>query len=77
MRPDGRGMTPLTNNLDGNDSDDPAWSPDSSQIVFSHVPPGSTRGADLYVVDRGGNQRRPIAVTALNETDPSWGVEPS
>jgi Tol biopolymer transport system component len=76
MRPDGTGMTPLTNNLDGNDSDDPAWSPDSSRIMFSHVAPGS-KGADLYVVERGGNQPRPIAVTGLNETDPSWGVEPS
>jgi Tol biopolymer transport system component len=77
MRPDGSGMTPLTSDLDVNDSDDPAWSPDSRQIVFSHVAPGTSTGADLYVVGRGGGQPHPIAVTALNEKDPSWGVEPS
>jgi TolB protein len=77
IRPDGRGMTPLTSNLDGNDSDHPSWSPDSSRIAFSHVRPGSTTGADLYVVNRDGGRPRPIAVTALNERSPSWGVEPS
>lgn len=77
MRPDVSGMTGLTNNFDDNDSDDPTWSPDSSLIMFSHIAPGSSGGADLYVVDRGGGRPRPIAVTALDESDPSWAVAPS
>jgi TolB protein len=76
IRPDGTGMSPLTGNLGGTDSDHPTWSPDSSQIAFSHVPPGGATGADLYVVNRDGSQARPVAVTSLNENAPSWGVEP-
>jgi TolB protein len=74
VRADGSGMTELTENLDGNDSDDASWAPDSSRIVFSHVPPGSSRGADLYVVDVRGGPPRPIAVTDLSESAPSWGA---
>jgi TolB protein len=78
IRPDGTGMTPLTNNLlDGADSDHPTWSPDSSQVVFSHIAPGSATGADLYVVNRDGSQPHPVGVTSLDEGAPSWGVEPS
>ena len=73
IRPDGTGLTPLTLNLDNNDSDHPSWSPDSSQIAFSHVAPGST-DADLYVVNSDGSRPHPIAKTSLNETAPSWGV---
>jgi Tol biopolymer transport system component len=67
-------MTELTENLDGTDSDDPSWAPDSSRIVFSHVPPGSSEGADLYVVDARGGPARRIAVTDLSESAPSWGA---
>jgi TolB protein len=77
IHPDGTGITPMTANLDINDSDHPTWSPDSSQIVFSHWPPGSTTGADLYVVNRDGSQPHAVAATPLNETAPSWGVTPS
>jgi Tol biopolymer transport system component len=76
IRPDGTGMNPLTNNLDGTDSNHPTWSPDGSQVAFSHVPAGSATGADLYVVNRDGSQPRPVVVTSLNENAPSWGVEP-
>jgi TolB protein len=74
VRADGSGMTELTENLDGTDSDDPSWAPDSSRIVFSHVPPGSSEGADLYVVDARGGPARRIAVTDLSESAPSWGA---
>jgi Tol biopolymer transport system component len=77
IRPDGRDISPLTANLDANDSDHPTWSPDSRQVVFSHVRPGSTTGADLYVVNRDGSQPHAVAATPLNETAPSWGVTPS
>jgi TolB protein len=77
IRPDGKGMTSLTNTLDPSDSAHPTWSPDSSLIAFSHVPPGSTTGADIYVVNRDGSRPHQLAVTALNETAPAWGVEPS
>lgn len=73
IRPDGTGMTSLTNTLDTNDSAYPSWSPDSRQIAFSHLREGSTGGPDLYVVGRDGSNPRPIMATGPAETAPSWG----
>jgi Tol biopolymer transport system component len=76
IRPDGTGMTSLTIPVDTSDSDHPTWSPDSRQIVFAHVSDASATSTDLYVVNRDGSQLRRAAATSLNESTPSWGVEP-
>lgn len=72
IRPDGSGMTSLTNTLDTNDSSYPTWSPDSQLVAFAHVPQGSSGGPDLYVVGRDGSDPHPIAVTAAAESAPCW-----
>jgi Tol biopolymer transport system component len=76
IRPDGKGMTPLTANLGTNDSDHPTWSSDGALVAFSHAPDGSASGADLYVVGRDGSRPHPIAVTPVDEGMPSWAVGP-
>lgn len=76
IRPDGTGMTSLTNTLDPNDSFHPTWSPDSRYVAFSHVPAGtsSSGNADVYVVGRDGSDPHPITVTRADETAPSWAI---
>lgn len=76
ISPDGTGMTSLTIEVGDRDSDHPTWSPDSRWIAFSHLSSESPKSSDLYVVGRDGTRPRPIAVTRLNETTPSWAVSP-
>jgi Tol biopolymer transport system component len=81
IRPDGTDLKKLTSGLsataDGfQGSNHPSWSPDGSQIVFSHFP--STNGvADLFVMNRDGGDPHVLAETPLNENAPDWGPLPT
>ncbi len=72
IHPDGTGLTTLTTDLDGPASNHPSWSPDGSQIVFSHAGEGAT--ADLWVMDPDGRHLHVLEATPLNENSPSWGA---
>jgi TolB protein len=82
IHPDGTGLKQLTAHLsaapDGSQGTfDPSWSPDGTQLIFTHIP--STGGlADLFVMNFDGSKLRIFAKTAdLNEGHAVWGVNPS
>jgi len=81
IRPDGTEMRQLTEHLEMGEGNvqgtfDPSWSPDGSQLIFTHFP--STNGlADLYVVNSDGTGLHVFARTRLmNESHAVWGVSP-
>lgn len=73
IRPDGTDLRNLTGyDVSIGGSNHASWSPDGSQIVFSHFP--STNGvADLFVVNRDGTDVHLLSATSLNENAPAWG----
>jgi Tol biopolymer transport system component len=81
IRPEGTGLTQLTSGLStygdgGQGTYHPSWSPDGTQILFSHSP--STDGfADLFVMDRDGLDVHVLAKTALHENHAEWGRRPA
>ena len=82
IHPDGTGLAQLTAHLsagpDGAQGTfDPSWSPEGSQLIFTHLP--STDGvADLYVINADGTGLRVLAKTTdLNEGHAVWGVYPA
>jgi Tol biopolymer transport system component len=81
IRPDGSGLQQLTAHLEAGEDGaqgtfDPSWSPDGSQLIFTHIP--SFGGwADLYIVNADGTDLHVLARTPdLNESHAVWGVSP-
>lgn len=78
-RPDGTGLTQLTAGLSSSrgyqGTFHPSWSPDGSQLVFSHNPSTGQR-ADLYKINRDGTGLHVVRHTILNENAPDWGIAP-
>ncbi|HEX3265726.1 MAG TPA: hypothetical protein VHR16_08685 [Candidatus Limnocylindrales bacterium] len=81
IHPDGTGLKQLTAHLEAEPDGaqgtfDPSWSPDGSQLVFTHIP--SFDGlADLYVVNADGSDLHVLARTPeLNESHAVWGNLP-
>ena len=72
--PDGTGLTQLTTyDQDGQATFHPTWSPDGTQILFSHSP--STDGwGDFFVMNRDGTDQHVIAKTAMHENHGQWGA---
>ena len=82
IRSDGTGLTQLTKHLSsgpsgGQGTFHPCWSPDGSEIVFSHSPGLNADGADLFVMNADGSGLRVLAATALNENAACWGPTPA
>jgi Tol biopolymer transport system component len=80
IHPDGTGLTQLTTGMsalpDGRQgSFHPSWSPDGSQIVFTHFPASTVHG-DLFVMNRDGSGLHSIGATALSESAAEWGPPP-
>jgi Tol biopolymer transport system component len=81
IRPDGTGLTRLTSGLStyadgGQGTYHPSWSPDGTQILFSHSP--STDGfADLFVMNSDGSGVHVLAKTELHENHAAWGRSPA
>ena len=81
IRPDGTGITQLTEHLSsgpsgGQGTFHPCWSPDGTEIVFSHSPGLGGEGADLFVMNADGSGLRVLAATTLNENAACWGPTP-
>ena len=74
IHPDGTGLTQLTTyDQDGQATFHPTWSPDGTQILFSHSP--STDGwGDFFVMNRDGTDQHVIAKTAMHENHGQWGA---
>jgi Tol biopolymer transport system component len=82
IHPEGTGLVQLTAHMaagpDGSQGTfDPSWSPDGTQLIFTHIP--STDGlADLYVINADGTGLHVLAKTTdLNEGHAVWGVYPA
>jgi Tol biopolymer transport system component len=81
IRPDGTGLTQLTSGLStypdgGQATFHPSWSPDGTQILFSHNP-STDEHADLFVMNRDGSDLHVLAATILHENHAYWGRSPS
>jgi TolB protein len=80
IRPDGTGLTQLTAGLSSDrgfqGTFHPSWSPDGTQLVFSHNPSTALR-ADLYKMNRDGTDLHVVRHTVLNENAPDWGTAPT
>jgi Tol biopolymer transport system component len=62
----------LTSNATSDGS--PAWSPDSSEIVFSSSAAGPV---DIWVMNADGTNQRNVTNEALNNSDPAWSPDGS
>jgi TolB protein len=81
IHPDGTGLTQLTAHLslqpDGSEGTiHPSWSPDGTQIVFSHNPGTNGGGGDLWIMNRDGSGLHLLTATPLNENGEFWGISP-
>lgn len=81
IHPDGTGLTQLTAHLSsypdgGQGTFHPSWSPDGTQILFTHIP-STDNLADFFVMDRDGSGLHVLAETRLNENHAFWGGSPS
>ena len=68
---DGRGQTNLTDDLNGETSD-PAWSPDGTQIVFSHYPDSQR---DLWLMKADGSGKMNLTDSEYFENGPDWSPD--
>lgn len=67
MKADGSEVRQLTD-AQGFD-ENPAWSPDDSQIVFQTNRDGNF---EIYVMNADGSDTHPLAADAADELWPSW-----
>ena len=65
---DGKGLTQLTTNAQG-DNESPSWSPDGSMIVFSSTREGTSR---IYVMTAYGADQRRLLSMPGQQTEPKW-----
>jgi TolB protein len=80
IHPDGTGLMQLTAHLSsaswGQGTFHAWWSPDGTEIVFSHAPGSMSDNASLYVMNRDGSGRRRVGPSSLNQNFPVWGPAP-
>jgi Tol biopolymer transport system component len=65
---DQNNATQLTDNIATDD--DPAWSPEGREIVFTS---GRDGNFDIYVMNANGGDQRPLTRTPSTERSPAWG----
>ena len=69
MKPDGSGLTRLTNNNARGD-DEPTWSPDGSKIAF-------VGGGKIWVINADGTNEINISGTRTGDNYPDWSPDGS
>jgi|1186.fasta_scaffold41339_1 Tol biopolymer transport system component len=73
IRPDGSGQRPLSPPLGGALAEEPAWSPDGTQLAFRSATTTAletTPGEGIYIVNSDGRGVR--QVTRAMDYDPAW-----
>ena len=73
MHPDGTGRRALTHQ--NAEPTTPAWSPDSSRIVFSNNP--DDKPYELFTIGVDGKGLRSVVPTASDDFEPSWSPDGS
>ena len=71
MNADGIGQTRLTNNAVVDD--EPAWSPDGTQIAFTSNRPAAN--LDIYVMNADGTGQTRLTNNAARRPDPAWSPD--
>jgi Tol biopolymer transport system component len=79
IHPDGTGLTQLTSGLShweagGQATFHPWWSPDGTEIVFSHGPGAMTDRSSLFVMRADGSGLRLVSNNAFNQNSGFWGI---
>jgi TolB protein len=79
IHPDGTGLTQLTRGLSsweagGQATFHPWWSPDGTEIVFSHGPGAMTDRSSLFVMRADGTGLRLVSNNAFNQNAGFWGI---
>lgn len=70
---DGTGEVELTSNSSGNN--DPAWSPDGTQIVFSRS--DSNNDEQIFVINDDGTNLSPLTDNSYSGREPHWSPDGS
>ncbi len=70
---DGTGITHLTNHA--KEDEEPAWSPDGTQIAFASR--RSTVGQEIFVMNADGSNVRRLTTATGDDTAPSWSPDGS
>jgi Tol biopolymer transport system component len=66
-------LTTLGKNSAGEQEDpQPAWSPDSTKIVFAQLRPGSTESSDIWTINADGTGLKRITTSPLVDANPNW-----
>lgn len=73
MRPDGSGTRQLTDQPGAISSDNPAWSPDGTKILFDTNRRGS---AQIWVMNADGSDQHLLIDIAIGNTQFSWQPHP-
>jgi len=76
MSPDGSGLQPVTNFLDG--ACQPAWSPDGEKLAFispCKLDKDTYREASLYIMKPDGSDLAPITTAPGGDFDPVWSPD--
>jgi len=55
------------------DDEDPAWSPDGAQVIFSRS--NGTTSGDLWVIDLATRAERPLTQQSVVDYAPSWSPD--
>jgi Tol biopolymer transport system component len=77
IRPNGRGLTQLTFETGGTVNYlGASWSPDGRYIVTGRRPATGGVNADIFVLDRNGNEVSQLTRTDLYDSYPDWGPVP-
>ena len=74
MNPDGSGVTRLTNNTGGDDTN-PNWSPDGRQIVFERSVRGVSRSNNIFRMNADGTGVTQLTTTPAGNRNPAWSPD--
>jgi hypothetical protein len=74
MDADGANPTNITNST-GTFSQEPAWSPDGTKIVFARTQNTQAGYPDIYVMNANGSNLTRLTTNPLTDNEPSWSPD--